>query len=179
MREHLANKQQTQKEAFQKNIKDPNWKGKLTKSGRIYFNEEITPTEILKIKEKIKAKGFPTTYYLDGIASDESTLDIPANELEKIEFHELRYRKFDTNGKFTHATPWNFEVKVKRKGKDEKFLIHAEVQSSHDPNFLERMFDYYYLFKNKEKLPVESIAIYTDNYVHSQFNHYSNQYINT
>ena len=31
----------------------------------------------------------------------------------------MRYRKFDESGKFTHATPWNFEVKVKRKGKNQ------------------------------------------------------------
>jgi len=117
MRQHLVHQNQLKDKIFQENIKNPNWKGKLTKSGRIYYGEEITDNEILKIKEKIKDKGFPTTYYLDGIKSDKSALDVPPNELERIEFYEFRYRKFDKNGKFTHTTPWNFEVKVKRKGK--------------------------------------------------------------
>ena len=117
MREQLADQQLNQNNTFQKNIKDPNWKGKLTKSGRIYSGEEINKTEIDIIKAKIQKKGFPTNYILDGLESNKAVLNIPILEIEKIEFHEMRYRKFDKNGKFTHATPWNFEVKVKRRGK--------------------------------------------------------------
>ena len=50
-----------------------------------------------------------------------------------------------------------------KKGKEEWFLIHIEVQGSRDKNFAKRMFTYRYRILDKYDKPITSLAILTDN----------------
>ena len=116
MRQHLQKEQLEQETEFQKNIKDPHWPGKLTKFGRVY-GPEILDNHIEEIKAKIARDNYPTNYYLNGIERNESVLETPIEEIEYIRFNEYRYRNFDKKGNFIEVTPWNYEVRIKRKGK--------------------------------------------------------------
>ena len=54
-------------------------------------------------------------------------------------------------------------VEVLRKDGQKAFvLIHVEVQSTHDKNFAERMYRYYYRIDDQHKQPLMSLAILTD-----------------
>ena len=104
------------KKQRQENLKNPKWKGEKMSSARFY-GPVITSEDISQIKDLIQRKGYPTTYYLDGIKHDASILDMPINEIESIVKSDFHFKIFDKNGKFLKVTPWNYEVKIERKGK--------------------------------------------------------------
>ncbi|GAB4415271.1 MAG: DUF4351 domain-containing protein [Bacteroidia bacterium] len=55
-------------------------------------------------------------------------------------------------------------VKVPRHaGPDLWLLVHIEVQGYADPDFGERMFRYYYRIRDRYGLPIEALALLTDN----------------
>ena len=134
MRSQLEIQRNLKDVEFQKNIKDPNWPGKLTKAGRFY-GPEISQKDIEGIKIRVKEKGYPTTYFLDGLEADETILNTPIREIENIRFNEWRYRKFDSNGKFIKAMPWNYEVRLKRKGK-----LSSPTKNEEKANDLEEIY---------------------------------------
>ena len=52
-------------------------------------------------------------------------------------------------------------VKVRIAGKEQFILIHIENQSAAEANFTERMFEYFYLFRAKFRLPIYPIAVFS------------------
>ncbi|GAB3704626.1 hypothetical protein GCM10027592_36220 [Spirosoma flavus] len=58
-------------------------------------------------------------------------------------------------------------------------LIHIEVQGYKDPQFAERMFQYYYRIFDKYRQPIIAFALFTDNYKGYHPSQYERSYLGT
>ncbi len=96
-------------------------------------------------------------------------------EFIEQELHEILPKGYKEGKAFGDKVA---KVRLKN-GSKQLILIHIEIQSSHDPLFLERMFTYYYRVLDKEQLPIVALAIYTDTFVAKNHNRYVSQHFNT
>ncbi|MEZ4887595.1 MAG: hypothetical protein R3E32_22875 [Chitinophagales bacterium] len=72
-------------------------------------------------------------------------------------------------------------VKVQLKdGTNQWILIHIEVQGTHETDFSERMFTYYYRIYDKFKIKeITAIAIFIGEDIPKDYNHFRNEYFGT
>ena len=82
----------------------------------------------------------------------------------ECEFLDKELQQADqlTDGKYGQRIVDHLVKVYTKEGKDDYILLHIEVQGRFSANFSERMFQYYYLLKNKYKRSVAAYAIFTE-----------------
>ena len=106
------------KKPFQKNIKNPNWKGKLSKSAT-YSN--LTKDKIKQIKANIQKANPSLIYYqVDGISWNENALNIPTEQIEQIIWTEKNLIKYNEQGEISSENVERLEIIITRKTKQKK-----------------------------------------------------------
>ena len=79
----------------------------------------------------------------------------------ECEFLDKELQQVDqlADGKYAQRIVDHLVKVYTKEGNDNYILLHVEVQGRYSANFSERMFQYYYLLKNKYKRSVAAYAI--------------------
>ena len=114
LQEAVTLRKKKKEEQRKERAKNPDWKGEKTSHSRVY--DVISEQNYQQVANKAAKTEGKVQYLVDGVEwSKEKAMEIPRQSIEKIVLTEYRYRKFDTNGKFLHATPWQLDIKIQRK----------------------------------------------------------------